>query len=158
MVLRRLQRHAEQAGLSPVSWTIPHTEITLTRVADGPRAGQFLFSPSTVDRAREFYEKTRTLPYRRDVPIKNYPEKRPYLSITSWMISSRTIEGFPGWLKRSVYEQAVWKWIVLAMLVVMIYILVVVVHKFKTNSANKYVRHLLMPFVLLLAPLASNIP
>ena len=55
-----------------VRWTIPHTEITLVRVADGPRAGEFLFSSSTVARAREFYEKTRTLPYRRDVPLKNW--------------------------------------------------------------------------------------
>jgi MscS family membrane protein len=44
-----------------VSWTIPHTEITLVRVADGERAGQFLFSFSTVIRAKEFYEKVRSL-------------------------------------------------------------------------------------------------
>jgi MscS family membrane protein len=52
-----------------VAWTIPHTEITLVRVADGERAGQFLFSFSTVIRAKEFYEKVRSLSYRRDVPI-----------------------------------------------------------------------------------------
>jgi TatA/E family protein of Tat protein translocase len=46
-----------------------HTEITLVRVADGERAGQFLFSFSTVIRAKEFYEKVRSLSYRRDVPI-----------------------------------------------------------------------------------------
>jgi MscS family membrane protein len=28
----------KEAGDKPVSWTIPHTEITLVRVADGPRA------------------------------------------------------------------------------------------------------------------------
>ena len=76
------------------SWTIPHTEITLLRSADGPRAGQFLFSSSTVLRAEEFYEKVRTLAYRRDVPLKNYAEMRPYLSTGGWLISSHTIEGF----------------------------------------------------------------
>ena len=77
----------KEAGDSPVSWTILHTEITLARVADGPHAGQFLFRPSTVDRAREFYEKTRTLPCRRDVPLKNYAGMRPYLSMNGWRTS-----------------------------------------------------------------------
>jgi MscS family membrane protein len=54
----------------PAPWTIPHTEITLARVEQGPRAGEFLFSPATVDRAEEFYAKTRALPYRRDVPLR----------------------------------------------------------------------------------------
>ena len=54
----------KEADEKPVSWTIPHTEITLARVADGPRAGQFLFSSATVARAEEFFEKARTLPYR----------------------------------------------------------------------------------------------
>ncbi len=67
-------------------------------------------------RAREFYEKVRTLPYRRAVPLQNYAEMRPYLSLRGWMISSRTIEGFPDWMKRSVHQQGVWKWIALAIL------------------------------------------
>ena len=111
---------AAYADDKPVSWTIPHTEITLVSVADGPRAGQFLFSASTVVRAEEFYEKGCTLPYRRDVPLKNCADMRPYLSIGGWMISSRTIEAFPAWLKHSVYQQAVWKRIALAMLIAMI--------------------------------------
>ncbi len=149
--------NGKQSDDTPVTWTIPHSEITLIRIAEGPRASQFLFSSPTVLRAKEFHQKTRSLPYKRDVLLENYVEMRPYLSVNGWIISAQTIESFPGWLKYSIYQQAVWKWIVLAMLVVMIYILVVVVHKFKTNSANKYVRHLLMPFVLLLAPLVFSL-
>ncbi len=107
----------DKAGRKTVSWTIPHTEITLVRVAEGQRAGSFVFDSSTLARAREFYEKTRELPYRRDVPLKNYAEMRPYLSLKSWFISPRTIEGFPAWLKLSVYDQAVWKWIALLLLI-----------------------------------------
>jgi MscS family membrane protein len=155
--------YADIGDDKPISWTIPHSEITLVRVADGPRAGAFLFSPSTVARAKEFYEKTRTLPYRRDVPIKNYPEKRPYLSITSWMISSRTIEGFPDWLKRSVYEQAVWKWIALMMLIAMTAVVVVVIHRLARrglsgHSAGAHLRRLATPVALwLLARLVLNL-
>ena len=36
-------------------WTIPHTEITLVRINDGLRAGQYVFSSDTDNRAREFF-------------------------------------------------------------------------------------------------------
>ena len=152
----------EAGGGKTVSWTIPHTEITLVRVADGPKAGEFLFSSSTVARALEFYEKTRTLPYRRDVPLKNYPEMRPYLSMKGWMVSSRIIEGFPNWLKRSVYEQAVWKWIALAMLTALTAVVIVVIHRLAQprlsgNSAGLYLRRLVTPLALLLMPLVLDL-
>ena len=45
-------------------WTIPHTEITLDRIADGDRQGQWVFSTGTVRRIEEFYGIVRHLPYR----------------------------------------------------------------------------------------------
>jgi MscS family membrane protein len=139
----------------PASWTIPHTEITITRVADGPRAGEFLFDPETVARAGEFYEKTRTLPYRRDIPLKNYAEKRAYLSMTSGIIAPSIIEEFPVWLKRGVYGQAVWKWLVLAILVVITAVTVVGIHRLARRglsgqSATTHLRRLATPLTLLL--------
>jgi MscS family membrane protein len=149
---------AAYADDKPVSWTIPHTDITLVRIADGPHAGQFLFSSSTVVRAEEFYEKAHTLPYRRNVPLKNYAEMRPYLSMNGWMISSRTVEGFPDWLKRSVYRQAVWKWIALAMLIAVTIVVIVVIHRLARrglsgHAAEAHLSHLLTPLTLLLTPL-----
>jgi len=138
------------------SWTIPHTEITIARVADGPRAGEFLFSPSTVARARDFYEKTRLLPYRRAVPVKNYAEKRDYLSMSSWFIPPGIIEGFPGWLKHSVYGQAVWKWLALAILIVVIVMVFVMVHRLARCGISDrpataaHLCRLATPFTLLL--------
>jgi MscS family membrane protein len=137
------------------SWTVPHTEITIARVAKGARAGEFLFSPSTVARAEEFYQKTRALPYRRDVPLKNYAEKRDYLSMASWMIPPRTIEGFPDWLKRGVYEQAVWKWFALAVLIPLTIALFMLVHRLarcgtRRQSVTAHLCRLVTPFTLLL--------
>ena len=152
----------KEADKKLVSWTIPHTEIILVRVAEGLRAGQFLFSSSTVDRAREFYNKARTLPYRRDVPLKNYAEMRPYLSIRGWMISSRTVEGFADWLKRSVYQQAVWKWIALALLIAVTIVVVVVIHRLARrglsgHAASAQLRRLATPLILLLTPLVLDL-
>jgi MscS family membrane protein len=145
-----------------VSWTIPHTEITLVRVADGAHAGQFLFASSTVVSAREFYEKVRTLPYRRNLPLKNYAEMRPYLSVTGLMISSQTIEALPGWLKHGVHQQAVWKWIVLTLMLVMTVVVVVVIHRIarrglSDHAASAHLRRLATPLTLLLTPLVIGL-
>ena len=43
-------------------WRIPGTEITIDRIAEGPRAGEFLFSSDTVKQAPRLYI-TDTLDY-----------------------------------------------------------------------------------------------
>ncbi len=147
----------------PARWTIPHTEISIARVASGPRAGDFLFSPSTVVRAAEFYEKARTLPYQRDVPLKDYAEMRAYLSMASWIIPPRTIEGLPDWLKYSVYRQAVWKWLALALLIAFTGVVFIVIHRlarcgFSGRSATAHLCRLATPLtLLLLTPLVLDV-
>lgn len=139
-------------------WTIPHTDIMLVRIKDGPSLGQFLFSSSTVIRAKEFYEKIRTLPYRRDIPLKNYAEKRHYLSGNSWMISSYTIESFPHWLKYDVYQQALWKWFALVIIIIITFTMILIINKqtkkaIPKRSTAANVHHLVLPILLLLIPL-----
>ena len=64
------QEADEKAG-KPARWRIPGTEITILRVEAGPRSGEFLFSPDTVERVRSFYERARDLPYQRPMPTEN---------------------------------------------------------------------------------------
>ena len=150
------------ADVTPHSWTIPHTEIKLIRVTDGPQAGQYVFSSSTVARAQEFYDKTRGLPYRRDMPLPNYADMRSYLSMSGWLISARTIEGFPGWLKRSVYGQAVWKWLALLVLLTVTTALIIGIHGLSRrglsgNSSAAKLRRLVTPLSLLLVPAVLDV-
>jgi MscS family membrane protein len=44
-------REVEAAGLT--RWTIPNTRLTMARLQEGPRAGQFLFSAGTAERLEE---------------------------------------------------------------------------------------------------------
>ena len=44
-------------------WTIPGSRITITRIKNGPRAGEFLFSAWTVQRLHRFYRMIKHLPY-----------------------------------------------------------------------------------------------
>jgi MscS family membrane protein len=54
---------AEVAEQDLRKWTIPHTEIVLVRIEEGERTGEFLFSTGTVERAPEFFERVKHLPY-----------------------------------------------------------------------------------------------
>jgi MscS family membrane protein len=82
--------------------------------------------------------------------------------MNGWMISSRTIEGFPDWLKHSVYKQAVWKWIALAMLIALTAVVVVAIHRLaqrglSSHSTGGYLRRLVTPLTLLLTPLVLDL-
>ena len=46
-------------------WTIPNTKITIVRVENGPRAGEFLFSADTVEGLFRSYLLVKDLPYKR---------------------------------------------------------------------------------------------
>jgi len=94
---------------STIRWVIPDTEIVLERTTDSIGAGKFLFSPETVARAGEFYEKVKGLPYQRAVPLENLS----WILATGggWMIPYSWVRGLPDWLQQPIGGQAPWKWI-----------------------------------------------
>jgi MscS family membrane protein len=96
-------------------WVVPDTEIALVRIKSGPRRGEFLFSPETVARAEEFYERVRALPYRRSVPLRDL--HRIVVSGGGWMVPYGWVEAMPAWLRAPLAEQSVWKWVGLALVV-----------------------------------------
>ena len=105
---------AQLSGLSGSNadrWMIPDTEIVIERVKSGPRSGEFLFSTGTVAKAEEFYERVRGLPYTRAVPLKYFREI--VIGGGGWMIPFAWIKALPQWLRYPVGEQALWKWVVL---------------------------------------------
>jgi MscS family membrane protein len=100
-------------GKAPTRWVIPDTEIAFVRVQEGPRSGEFLFSPDTVARAGEFYERTRALPYRRPVPLANIHDIVE--NGGGWMVPHTWTQALPAALRVPVAGQSVWKWIGLAL-------------------------------------------
>lgn len=50
-------------------WTLPNSDIRIRRIDSGPRAGEYLFTPETVKRLPEFYDKVKDLPYKPDASI-----------------------------------------------------------------------------------------
>jgi MscS family membrane protein len=108
----------QPSGKAPARWVIPNTEIALVRAQSGPRSGEFLFSPETVARAGEFYERVRGLPYIRPVPLKNMDQ----ISTTGggWMVPFAWIQSLPAWLRAPIAGQAGWKLIGLAVILIVL--------------------------------------
>ncbi|MFQ5757826.1 MAG: mechanosensitive ion channel family protein [Acidiferrobacterales bacterium] len=102
---------ALQESGAPPRWRVPHTEITIARVGQGPRQGEYLFTAKTVAKAKQFYERVKHLPYNAGASPGLY-------AITAygpgWMISESLIVALPAWLKVAWLQLAIWQWIALA--------------------------------------------
>jgi len=94
------------AGIS--RWRIPGTEIALVKISEGERAGEFLFSADTVERAKEFYQRVRNLPYKPDAGSKGLYEA--YCLRGGWMIPRGLVNSLPPWALAAVADHAVWQW------------------------------------------------
>jgi MscS family membrane protein len=140
----------------PAEWTLPYTDITITRIEEGPRKGEFLFNAATVRRAHEFFRKTGSLPYVRDVPIANTHQLRQV--IPGWWLSMDSIDRLPGWMRHVLLEQAVWKWIALALLLAVTVLLTGIAYRLTHrgeagSTLGDYARRIALPlFVLALMP------
>ncbi len=133
----------------PADWQIPGTEITIARVAEGPRAGEFLFSPDTVKRLPGFYEVVQELPYRRPMPSDDLLRTNQLL--TGWMIPMAWVEAFPGWANTPVLGQVLWKWFAVVLLLGLALAAVIVGFRWSRRrdwdgSLNAYARRLIVPF------------
>ncbi len=95
-------------------WTVPGTEITIAKVSDGDRAGEFLFSADSVARAPQFYNLVK------DRPVLHGPETvvetwraAPGLAmpndIAAW------IWRLPRWAFTPIAAQPLWKWVAVAL-------------------------------------------
>ena len=117
-----------------VRWRVPRTEITLVRVEEGPRTGDYLFSADTVARALSFYQAVKDLPYRQPMPLENL-----YLSLetaTGWMIPPAWVDALPDWANFRILDQVLWKWIVLLLLVAVSVIAGVAVFRWSRGRAR----------------------
>ena len=92
-------------------WTLPNTEIDIVKVDSGPQAGEFLFSPETVARLSEFYQKVKTLPYKPGAEAGFY---QFYISSPGRLFPFKWFEVLPNWLQTVYWGQTLWQWISLA--------------------------------------------
>jgi len=144
------------SGKEPQRWVIPNTEIALVRHTSGPHRGEFLFSADTVDRAEEFYQRVRDLPYRRAVPLQDLQET--VATNGGWLVPPSWIVAMPASLREPIAGTLVWKWIGLGAGLLAAGLLVWLAHRASRLGArhhpllNALARFALPAAVLLLAP------
>lgn len=90
-------------------WTVPKSEITIARITEGPRKGEYLFDSQTVADAKEFFGRVAHLDYQsgKTITPNIYAE---YLFTPGPWIEREWIRGLPSWLRLPIHEQAVWQW------------------------------------------------
>lgn len=148
-----------RAGSGPLRWVIPETEIALVQVEGGPGSGDFLFSPETVARAAEFYERVRHLPYVRPVPLKGLHD---LVSVGGgWMVPYAWVQSLPPALRAPLASQAAWKWVGLALLALLCAVLLLLAYRLsrvcdRESPLLRALAHFAMPTSVLAATPAAT--
>ncbi len=131
------------------AWRIPGTEIEIARVNEGPRIGEYLFSPETVERALEFVKLAQNMPYKQGAMegllerITREPGPR---------IPGRLIRALPDWTKTRVEGQAIWKWIAMVLTAGVYFILVYAAHRITSPRGERRRYWLRAALALVLIP------
>ncbi len=137
----------------PAYWTVPNTDISIVRIEDGERAGDYVFSSETAERAADFYELIKDHPVYGET--NDWLSKREYLTPSGWILASSTIETFPEWTKQSYFGQGLWKIIVLVLFlgfwaVLIFYTVRVFPMRNDEQGISKYLRKLCLPLIIIL--------
>ena len=114
-------------GEIPASWRIPDTPITIARIKEGPREGEFVFSARTVSTSPAFYQRIQHLPLRSSLGIENWSQLIP--QIHGPMIPARLVSALPDSLKHTWLDAPVWKIIAVITLAAVATLLLVLWHR-----------------------------
>jgi MscS family membrane protein len=96
----------EARGLT--SWTIPNTEITIARTAEGPDAGEFQFTAGTIAQVPTFYERVEHLPYKPGRLVGVYDD---LFHSPGPLLPRAWTTNLPRFAYVTVLNQTVWQWL-----------------------------------------------
>jgi MscS family membrane protein len=133
-------------------WRIPHTDLVISRVSEGPQEGDYLFTPTTVDRLEESYGRVGHLPYKPGAWEGVY---ELYLAYPDWTaVPMKLVERLPAWSKRLVWENAVWQWISFAIVILATPAVVFIGYRLARRVGGRsvlgtHLRRLTLPVIIL---------
>lgn len=121
-----------------------------------------MFTSDTVERAREFYEVVRDLPYK-DRPGVTPGFYQFYLSEPGWLIPRSWVRSLPVWARERWLGQAVWQWTLFGITLISAAVLMATIYLFGYRRARslrsnvlRYVMTLVFPITATIVPLAAN--
>lgn len=89
-------------------WRIPGTEIMLVRIETGPRQGDFVFTPESVERAESYFARVRSRPYKADAGSPGLYEA--YVTVGGNLFPESFIRSLPPWAHTIILGETVWQW------------------------------------------------
>ena len=98
-----------------VRWRIPNTDIIIDLVEEGPREGEYLFTPETVARLEEFYNKVKDYPYKLNARV-SHDFYDFYATSAGRLLPPKWNSWLPTWTVRSYLDQTLWQWCALLIL------------------------------------------
>ena len=137
------------------SWQLPGTEIFITKVESGPRAGSYLFSAETVANIPKYYEAMKEMPYLHfgSPNFYNFTFHTPsglgillrHVFPYRWMMS------LPSWTQYIIGDQPLWRWIAMVLSMALFVLITqgcrVIAHKMAHQRDNEDPVWELLPFV-----------
>ena len=122
----------ERSGIE--KYVIPNTEIRIERVIDGTRMGEYLFSSDTVDRAREFYNRVKDLPYKPGASIGAYEE---LIFDPGSLVPKEILNQLPQWMTVRIRGQKVWQWMILFISLILVFIIIMMLNRMTRVKAGE---------------------
>lgn len=134
--------------------TLPGTEITITRIEEGPRAGDYVFSADTVAHLTEWRQEVDGLPVNDGVRVRDWV--REEAEFTGHLVPRSLIDALPDTAGRDLLGSPLWKLIVDVVIIALVALLSVVWHRVvgqrgEPNTLRWYVLRLTTPTVLILS-------
>ena len=146
-------------------YRIPDTRITISRVEKGPRRHEYLFSAGTVERAKRYFKRIESKPYRTEGPQVSEDFYQWYVSAPGNPTLATIVDHFPDILRRGrTLGLANWKWPGLIVTIIVAIVLMTVVYRAHARITNRaYEKSLFaywltigFPIVAVLIPVSFN--
>jgi len=148
-------------------WTLPHSEIRIARVEKGPRAGEYLFTPETVNRIPEFYLRVKHMPYKPGASagwyeFATYSPSGVALALSGF-VPPRWILNAGEHAKSTFLDQPLWRWFGIVIVSAVAFTFIVLCYRLSSRLENKATSfgrwaHLLQPLSLVIVtPIVASI-
>jgi MscS family membrane protein len=133
-------------------YRIPNTDIIIDQVEEGPREGEYLFTPGTVARLEEFYVKVKDFDYKHNALI-SHDFFDFYVTNPGRLLPPKWSQWLPAWSDETYLDQTLWQWCALVVLPLGVLLLVQVLVRWwyrrtaELSSGKKTVGWLLVVLV-----------
>ena len=114
--VKAIEKEEEEEKVSELyRWRLPNTDIVVERVKEGTRKGEYLFTPRTINRLEEFYNKTKHLPYKHDKEITaDFYDF--FIGNPGTLLPPKWGKWLPNWSTQLLFGQTIGQWISLFLL------------------------------------------